>query len=241
MHESPFAGADVAFATGAVHLWRVHLDGVSPSGNVSSDWLSEEERVRAAALRGPGEERRFIISRIALRHILARYQGVPPAALRVRREAGGKPFIEGGSELSFSLTHSGGLALLAVAGRPVGVDVERVRVVRRMSRILQRVMHEETAHVLNALPAEQRVVAFIDAWTQREAHVKALGGGVFRTRDDLPFRSAHPGDGSVVVESARSTGEPWSITRLVPADGWRATVVAKGHVPAVEQHDWEAP
>ena len=40
---------------------------------------------------------------------------------------------------------------------------------------------------LAALPAQERDDAFIWAWTQREAYVKAIGGGVLRSHDPLPF------------------------------------------------------
>jgi hypothetical protein len=89
----------------------------------------------------------------ALREILARYLGLPADALRFERSRYGKPRLAvPDSELGFNLSHSGSLALVAVAGREVGVDVERIRA--------------------------KRPVDFYRRWADREARVKCLGTGL---------------------------------------------------------------
>lgn len=94
-----------------------------------------------------------IASRSALREILGRYLGLPADELRFEANRHGKPRLtrpEG--ELAFNLSHSRSLALVAVARREVGVDVERIRTKR---------------------PAD-----FYRHWADREARVKYLGTGL---------------------------------------------------------------
>lgn len=223
---------------GEVYAWTVALDDELPSDSGLTNCLSLEERERAALIGSTVERRRYALSRIALRHILAACHDVAPAELRLRREEGGRPFVEGDHGLSFSLTHSHGLAVIAVAAQPVGVDVERVRELEWRDRIARRVMHADTVRLLEAVPERERTLAFIDAWTQREAHVKAIGGGVLRTPDDLPFSPSQADDGSVHPAALRSTGERWSIARFVPAAGWRATIAAPGTVHILRLRRW---
>lgn len=240
MHDEPIEAWRAGRYDGEVHVWSVALDEEADPAASLAECLSPDERERAALIGTTAERRRYTLSRIALRHVLAGCHGVAPPDLPLRRERSGRPFVEGDHGLSFSLTHSHGLALIAVAAQPVGVDVERVRTLEWRDRIAQRVMHHDTVVALGTLPDDERTLAFIDAWTQREAHVKTLGGGVLRTPDDLPFALGQPADGSVHSARLRSSGALWSIARFVPTEGWRATVTAPGAVRRVRVRSWSA-
>ncbi|ATZ22481.1 hypothetical protein SLAV_02850 [Streptomyces lavendulae subsp. lavendulae] len=70
---------------------------------------------------------------LTLRRVLSAHRGVAPAELRFARRAcpccvgpHGRPVLAGSGTPHFSMSHTGGLVLIAVAGRPVGVDVERL-------------------------------------------------------------------------------------------------------------------
>lgn len=92
-------------------------------------------------------------ARRALREILSRYLGLPADQLRFEANRHGKPRLASpGGELAFNLSHSKSLALVAVARREVGVDVERIRT--------------------------KRPVDFYRRWADREARVKYLGTGL---------------------------------------------------------------
>jgi phosphopantetheinyl transferase len=94
-----------------------------------------------------------VASRRALREILGRYLALPPDELRFETGRHGKPRLASAeAELEFNLSHSGSLALVAVARREVGVDVERIRA--------------------------KRPVDFYRRWADREARVKYLGTGL---------------------------------------------------------------
>lgn len=94
-----------------------------------------------------------VASRWALREILGRYLGLPANELRFETGRHGKPRLATpADELAFNLSHSSSLALVAVARREVGVDVERIRA--------------------------KRPVDFYRRWADREARVKCLGTGL---------------------------------------------------------------
>lgn len=108
----------------------------------------------------PEARRRWVAARWALRTVLGRYLEQAPGKVELRFAKRGKLVLGAtGESLRFNLSHSGGLALIAVCdGREVGVDVERIRSRR---------------------PAE-----FYAAWTRREALAKCDGGGLLAPLPD---------------------------------------------------------
>ena len=109
---------------------------------------------------------------------------------------------------------------------------------RPHAEIAGRIMHPETVALLQSLPQSQFESAFLDAWTQREAHVKAVGGGLFRTRDELPFDVQLASDATVHRVRSRGDGTEWSIARFLPYPGTRAAVAAPGSLRGVRIMDW---
>jgi 4'-phosphopantetheinyl transferase len=237
-HGLPASSRKAALDEREAHVWRVALDDVFPYEDGLVSCLSPEERMRSAQFLAPLERRRFILSRIVLRHVLAGYHGGAAADVPLAREAGGRPFVQDAEGLFFSLSHSGGVALIAVADVRVGIDVERVRPVPRAAGIARRVMHPETVAVLESLPQAQLEAAFLDAWTQREAHVKALGGGLFRTADELPFDPLQPDDATVRMVASRIDGSAWSVARFRPWHAVRAALASPSPLRSIRIMEW---
>lgn len=115
------------------------------------------------------------------RWALARYCGRPAASLRFSRGPHGKPaLLPEQSGLSFSVAHTAGALLCAVASAPVGVDVERSDrgSPGLASRLAARYFSPAEQAALAALPEPARAAAFLQLWTLKEAYVKALGRGI---------------------------------------------------------------
>ena len=70
----------------------------------------------------------YALAHAAVRSVLSRYTGVAAWDLCFIEDDFGKPALAGwGSRLSFNLSRTEGLAVLALtAGRRIGVDVERI-------------------------------------------------------------------------------------------------------------------
>lgn len=101
-----------------------------------------------------------------------------------RRGEHGKPFLcdahgvrlEG---VHFNLSHSAGGILVAVADRPIGVDIETFR--SPSSGLLRRCMNSDEIRRIeqSAVPLQ----AFAELWTSKEAVGKCRGTGL---NDDMP-------------------------------------------------------
>lgn len=137
-----------------------------------------DERERASHFRSRHHAELFLSAHGALRLILARYLARDPRALTFTSGASGKPALEGES-LEFNLSHSGELALIAVArNRRVGVDVETLRALPELLAIAARVCSPRELATLDAMEPRERDFAFLTMWTRKEALAKMTGEGV---------------------------------------------------------------
>lgn len=132
-----------------VQIWRAALDDPGWPG---AGALPPAERERAERFLRKQAARRWVASRWALRRVLGECLEVPPAAVKLEIASNGKPRLAEWPGLKFNLSHSQGLALVAVAEREVGIDVERIR--------------------------PKRPAGFYAAWARREARLKCLGAGL---------------------------------------------------------------
>jgi phosphopantetheinyl transferase len=119
-------------------------------------------------------------ARAALGRILATALGEPEPPALVP-EKNGKPRLEvEPGRLSFNLSHSGGLALVALApgGVDVGVDVERIKERRDLARLAARWLPEADGRAVAAVPPAAQAAVFYPAWTRHEARVKCTSVGL---------------------------------------------------------------
>lgn len=90
----------------------------------------------------------------------------------------GKPFLDG-NPLCFSISHSGGRAVIAVSSRPVGVDIELCRGKRRP--VIEKSFPDDEKSEINS----ER--DFLAHWTAREAFIKKRGLTLAGTLRKLAF------------------------------------------------------
>jgi 4'-phosphopantetheinyl transferase len=128
-----------------------------------------------------------VLVRAALRRLLAELLDVAPADV-VLRSDGGRP-VPDGTGLQVSCSASADLALLTVADRAVGIDVQVHRDDEARDAVAEGWLAPAELAVIAALPARERPLAVTRAWTQKEAVLKARGTGVRR----LPVDVVTPG------------------------------------------------
>ena len=91
------------------------------------------------------------------------WDALPP----VERSPRGKPFFPGLDDRWFSLSHSGGMALCALSGHPVGVDVELIRP-RRAGLPAYVLSPEELARFDGGWADFYRLWTLKESWCKRE-------------------------------------------------------------------------
>jgi 4'-phosphopantetheinyl transferase len=213
-----------------VHVWRVDLAGQGGAGGLAV--LSDAERARAERFLFPVDRDRFVASHTALRTILAFYLDVAPVALVFGESVHGKPFVEApdaGRELRFSLSHSGDVALVAVGlGREVGVDVERVRALDDFNGFAARYFSAAERDALGRVPSGDRLRAFFEIWTLKEAYLKACGEGLLRALDAFDVTVGDPQPRLLAVRDRPGDEARWTLDRLDARGDYVAALVIEG-------------
>ena len=229
-------------AAGVVHVWQARLD-TYPS---LSTFLSADEQARAERLRAQEVRERFVAGRSWLRSVLGRYLEAEPGQVCFRYGPQGKPQLPGDG-LRFNLTHSHGLALIAVGqDREVGIDVEAIRLVPDLEGLAARYFSPEEVRSLQQVPVERRTEAFFLCWTRKEAYVKATGAGLGQRLDRFTV-SLIPGGPARLLDVADDPDElgRWSMHDLNPAAGFAAALVVQGQgcIPICQHwpEDWCRP
>ena len=215
-----------------IHAWCAVLDELASDLPAFAETLSAGERQRAERFQFDRDRKRFIVRHGLLRMILGRYLNLEPARLSFTCESRGKPALAGtldGRTLHFNLSHSDGLALFAVARRfALGVDVERIRPIPEIDQIAGKFFSARESAMLNALPAEQKLEAFFNCWTRKEAYLKATGEGIADALAQIEV-SLVPGPTAQLLNIAGEAREAssWSLHPLAPAPGFTGAVAVK--------------
>ena len=120
------AVAPSLFDLDEVHIWKVDLKDCPED---APDYLKPADTERYQRIIPPRQKQRFLASRYWLRRIISSYLGIPMRELVFINGDHGKPSLElSDTQLEFNLSHTGDVAVLAVAnGTPVGIDLERLR------------------------------------------------------------------------------------------------------------------
>jgi 4'-phosphopantetheinyl transferase len=201
-------------------VWREDVPATAGEIAELARALPADERARAAALAGPARAR-FVAGRAALRKRLASYAGLSPGQVAIVEGANGKPEARVPSGVEFSVSHSGGLVLLAFgAGTPVGVDVEAIRPRADLDALAARFLAPAERDAIRA--AADPLLAFLEIWTVKEACLKALGIGLA----GLQAVAVAPGSAGPTI-SVGGDSASWTAATFRPAPGYVAAVVRR--------------
>lgn len=231
-------------ASDVVHVWRVPLDAPAADLGRAETLLSSDERERADRFASFTLRRRFVVGRGALRSILARYIGQPPAQMCFRYGPRGKPSLDRPprpGSLRFNLSNSHELALVAVArGRELGVDLEWTgRALPDAEGIAERFFSSAERAALHALPPSLRLAAFYACWTRKEAFIKARGDGLALPLDAFDVSLAPDTPAALLAGRGPAADVArWELRALHPGPGYAAALVVEGHGCRVAFFDW---
>jgi len=150
---------------------------VDPGAGHGRGWdlLTPAEQDEFARMLAPGARRTRVAARAALRLVLGRRLGLPPAAVPLARTPAGKLVVPGWAG-DCSVSHCDGLAAVALAPVPVGVDVER-RDPAALREAADAFLHPVERRALAGLDPAAAADRLALLWTGKEAVAKALGTG----------------------------------------------------------------
>lgn len=193
---------------------------------IGRSWLDEAEQQQASAYVRAELRRAYEIAHAAARLVVGAATCTPPEKVVWGRHAcpgcgepHGRPRAEGAG-IEFSLSHTPGQVLVAIADVPVGVDVERHP--DDPSGLAGLLHPRETAEIEAAahgtLDGGRASVRFTRAWSRTEAYLKGIGIGLGRD-PHLDYLGTDDAPGRVLGE--------WTLRDVVVPEGYGAALALR--------------
>lgn len=195
-----------------------------------SGLLSASEQARATRFRHPADRAAYVAAHALLRHTLSEALGGDPRAWAFETGPFGKPALAAVHRrpwLHFNISHTRSLVACAIAGGPVGVDVEASDG-DMPSAVAERFAPGERTMLAKAAGAEYRSI-FFRLWTLKEAYLKATGEGLSGRLDSPAFKLDPLRVTFWLPENdpaAPDNPAAWQFFECLPCDGHRLALAA---------------
>ena len=232
----PAAGIAISLPRVAapVDLWWFALDRTPAESATLANVLSTEEIARADRFGTAHLRRRWIVGRATLRGLLGQALGIAPTAVALVRGRRGRPQLAVPT-LDFNISHTCGMALVAIAATPharmrVGVDVEHGERRVNADGLSRKFLSAREQSALAPLPPEERRKEFRRLWTCKEAMSKATGDALA-----APFRHlevSRSGGLALAAGPAPYLPADWALHAVDMPGGFLATVAVWDPYPA---------
>lgn len=207
-----------------VHIWKIDLNLDRDRINQFDQFLTDQERQRAAKFINPLHGNRWIVARGYLRQLLGQYLNLAPAEIVFSYGQQGKPAVVG-EDLQFNLSHSGDRAVYAISANcPVGIDLEYIHSLPAAD-LVNRFFSATEQAIFHRLPTSLQQAAFFHAWTQKEAYLKACGTGLHTPLDQIEV-SIDPRTPAAIISTP--TAGIWQIQKLTSSSEYAGAIVIGG-------------
>jgi 4'-phosphopantetheinyl transferase len=213
-------------------LWAAELTQPPTVLSKLARYLSPDEQARARRFVFDQDRNKYVAARGILRVLLARYLQVEPQQINFFYGSQNKPYLVD-NPLFFNLAHSAKLVVYAVTGRrELGVDLEAIRPLDDMDSIARRFFAPAEYTALHAAPQPQRLRAFYNCWTRKEAFLKATGDGLTRPLNQfvVSLRSGEPAR-LLHLEGDPQAPQRWHLHAFSPATGYVGALAVAPAMP----------
>lgn len=223
---------------GEVHVWRMELEQPQDVLEKFRGTLEADELQRASRFHFDKHRNSFVAARGFLRRVLSRYLDAKPEALRFSYGEYGKPALDG--TLHFNMSHSHGLALLAITeGRQIGVDVEHIRADFATEDIARHFFSHSEVESFGRLQKEEQVAAFFRCWTRKEAFIKATGRGLSQPLDAFDV-TLGPGVAAELLRVEADEASRWSMSDIDVGEDYAGALVVEGRALTIRFWNFSA-
>jgi 4'-phosphopantetheinyl transferase len=217
-----------------IRIWQVDLRRQPEWVDAAAERLLKPDELEWAARGTPEVRRRRLVARAALRIALSRCLACSPAAIRFAWDETGKPALaagSGGPEVHFNVSRSGDCCVIALTKvGPIGVDVEWVVPRAELDEIVSSRFAPVEAAAIARLSGDQRLRAFYNCWTRKEAYLKARGVGVATALDQVAMTVGD--ERPAILSLGDDDPRAWSLATVEPGPGLAGAVVLRG------AHEW---
>jgi 4'-phosphopantetheinyl transferase len=172
----PFHREDLA---GHAVVWIAEVSRSMDSLSFLEPYLDAYDRERAVRFHFTEDRARFVIGRALLRKSLGHYVKQSPETIELAYTNRGRPVFPHDETVQFSLSHTHDLVALALTSHAqVGIDLEYLKPHLDLPDLARQILCDADFQIFLGLPAHEMPLAFLRAWTRKEAYLKARGEGI---------------------------------------------------------------
>lgn len=154
------------------HVFKIDVNAwyniLSPNFRVS-----QAEQQKADRFVQPAGKRCSLVSKHFLRSLISSILKIPAGEIQYGFNPYGKPLLD---PISFNLSHSGNLVVIALSEYPVGVDVEEIKSDFSYLDIMSSYFSTAEQHFIQE--GQHPLLEFYILWTRKEAYLKGVGTGL---------------------------------------------------------------
>jgi len=224
-----------------IHLWMLNPLSIQASELLHAyhDLLNDEEKNKVDRYKFAEHRHDALITRAFLRDTLAKYLAQDAKTIHFTKGEHGKPELSPANDISFNLSHTDGLIILAISKNvALGADCENIERSNDILAIADRYFSPTEVKALFSLPTDHQRSRFFDYWTLKESYIKACGQGLAIPLDHFSFtiddKDANSINGQIKTEIAldfvserNDQAEYWQSWLLYPNESHRMALSIK--------------
>ncbi|MEZ6087910.1 MAG: 4'-phosphopantetheinyl transferase superfamily protein [Pirellulaceae bacterium] len=226
-------------------IWSIDLQPEVPpfpdcllpeNGQLAASILSPEEFVKASRFVTSSLRLRYAAAHVALRDILSYYLPLSPRQVAFATENMGKPIVDpsmnpSSKPLHFNLTHSEDRALVAIAGDPIGIDLEHRRPMSSRPGIDRQVYTPLERSRLKDASDD----VWFDHWTAKESILKVTGMGFYLS----PLKVELSPDLTTATAYQETGFSRWSLRMVDVGPSWSAMIATARPLQRIQLATYE--
>ncbi|MSP69575.1 MAG: 4'-phosphopantetheinyl transferase superfamily protein [Bacteroidetes bacterium] len=196
--------------------------------------LSVKEKEKVSRLLKIDDRDLFIVSRCILKSIISKYINTRKNEVEISYTSFGKPYIEGASNLHFSVAHTKEIFVIAVSREyATGIDVEHIEREINYEKLSSLLFTPKELELFSKSIPKQQI--FINSWTRKEAFCKAKGIGLSFPLDQLEISSLEGGKLEMLAAKwDKEENENWFIKNFDLPNNYRGAIAVNGPVNGFE-------
>lgn len=215
-----------------VDLWFTFYAGIRDERLLAEYMclLTDEERAQQQRFYFERDRHRYLVTRALVRTVLSKYAPIAAPDWVFSKNDHGRPEIANdhalARTLSFNLTHTHGLIILAVTReQAIGVDAENISVRQPTLGIADRFFSAEEVAELHTVPANGQNERFFHYWTLKESYIKARGMGLAIPLDQFGFHFPHATQVGIKIHpQLNDDAARWRFWQLQPSADFLAAL-----------------
>jgi len=220
-----------------IHIWLANIEEYIDNNVLFNNHLSAAELERSKQYKFKKDQDRFAAARNILRDLLAKYLDRPPKNIEIAYNNYGKPYID--HEIKFNISHSYEIALFAFTKTgPIGVDIEKIQPIENIDDIATQYFSTKEVIDLLSINPNERIIAFFNCWTRKEALIKALGTGLSVPLNEFTVTLLPNEPAKISILPNIHFQENWSVHSINDLENYAAALAVQGKYDNIWIHNY---